>query len=514
MLMCIICVTHVYVELTCTTKADAFLVGEFVMESKGWAVEYFRMSEIPEPHMFVGYFNKYKLEEKLSVECGDQEYGLLSDVGHVTMSNVEEIERMNEMDHLFPVEKCVVRKIKTYSGIWSNECFVSRWMHTSHQGTHAYKPHFEQILAVWMLKYMHDLGDNVLIAYATKKPCDYGDRVDRSMRNCLTLLKNAVKGNNKLKKDISKSFVYITIIDGVFHVLNWESGTFQRVYGHVSISSLFASLMMPFTDESSGICQAIQHKATRRGVNDNATYTRLDKRRFQCQKTNNVSIAEITSNRTMSSPVIVYDQGTVYHNSWGKYPTVEQYSSKRLEKMLHKSWREIHEFEEENRQRNSYSASLDLKIPKLDIDKPLPNVGYLFVGYMSEEANPVNTFGIDPGFRNAPIFRSTYLNVKATSDLAYTVPDGTWALTSSSCEKELTSKTFSSSDSYNNEMTAHVDVHAGFLNIVSFQANAEYSKKINNIQNNNMVLVHSVASCQTYVVSLDIYDPPSLKCLS
>ena len=63
-----------------------------------------------------------------------------------------------------------------------------------------------------------------------------------------------------------------------------------------------------------------------------------------------------------------------------------------------------------------------LSVVNLDLDTILPNIGFLFVGYLIGEANPVCSYGIDPGFRNLPSYDINYANKQHIDDKRYVMP--------------------------------------------------------------------------------------------
>ena len=134
-----------------------------------------------------------------------------------------------------------------------------------------------------------------------------------------------------------------------------------------------------------------------------------------------------------------------------------------------------------------------------------PNIGYVGSTYNIFKGNPRSTTGLDPGFTLRNLCQFSYQHNRETADGRYSIPDNTRATSSSTCSFDFTSETTDSISSYYNSLK--VDVSADFGGWgASFSASADYKEVHENSASHEYRYVSSHATCQAYIVSVEIED--------
>ena len=134
-----------------------------------------------------------------------------------------------------------------------------------------------------------------------------------------------------------------------------------------------------------------------------------------------------------------------------------------------------------------------------------PNIGYVGSTYNIFKGNPRSTTGLDPGFTLRNLCKFSYQNNNETVDGRYSIPDNTRATASSTCSFDFTSETTDSTSSYYDSLKVDVSVDFGGWG-ASFSASADYKEVHENSASHEYRYVSSHATCQAYIVSVEIED--------
>ena len=130
--------------------------------------------------------------------------------------------------------------------IWSRNCVMARFsiLREARQGRYYYTPHYEEVLAYYMLRY-HDANwerrarrNGKIVAYSSKPPCDHGG--SNSIRSCSKLV-DAIRDkrapfNHIIHPDrFGEKFLYFSELnpntDGHIGEMDWNNarGDIRRV---------------------------------------------------------------------------------------------------------------------------------------------------------------------------------------------------------------------------------------------------------------------------------------------
>jgi len=145
--------------------------------------------------------------------------------------------------------------------------------------------------------------------------------------------------------------------------------------------------------------------------------------------------------------------------------------------------------------------------------QPLPNIGYLALGYNIYYGNPhASQCGVDPGFQTyagSPIYQQVY-NGRLTGDQKYSIPDGINAIRDYGCALDFESSETSQSTTY--IKTLKKDVTFGFRIpfIASFKSSHDYSEFHMRVASSKERMVSSSAECVVYDADVNTYQKPLL----
>lgn len=187
------------ISATTLETASRKIVNEYYgKDVKGYGLlVYLTQAELKDPNLDL---------EKL---CKDPKYGQVINFPADTPLDptYKEIWEMIEKNSNYITSTYDSAKKETYSAFWSDKCFSSRFKLKKK----TFVPHYEQLLAVWMLNNLRNLNTGeVLTVFGSKKPCDYGEQADGTMRYCSDILRDVFHmRKNKLKQDLAKSTLYV-----------------------------------------------------------------------------------------------------------------------------------------------------------------------------------------------------------------------------------------------------------------------------------------------------------------
>lgn len=127
----------------------------------------------------------------------------------------------------------------------------------------------------------------------------------------------------------------------------------------------------------------------------------------------------------------------------------------------------------------------------------VPYYIYVGLGYDAYVGNPLSD-QIDPGIKYQPVFKFTYQKNRPLFN-NFVVPDGEISITrQSNCKVESKTSTFDNMESYNKVAKGHIQAGADALfGLVSFKASVDYLNVDKMINEENKVIFHVEASCQT-----------------
>ena len=145
----------------------------------------------------------------------------------------------------------------------------------------------------------------------------------------------------------------------------------------------------------------------------------------------------------------------------------------------------------------------------------MPNIGYVLDGYDIYYGNPART-GVsgstpDPGFRQQPIFDSSYSKGKVTPDGRFLIPDGMNVIScAGDCSMQFTSKSMSGMQSYTSSLDVKASVEGSGWG-ARFSASADYKHVDSSTKSSKSLFTHSEISCCAYTASVLDYAPPAFS---
>ena len=138
------------------------------------------------------------------------------------------------------------------------------------------------------------------------------------------------------------------------------------------------------------------------------------------------------------------------------------------------------------------------------------NIGYLTTTYDLYYGNPNPTNGLDPGFREYPIFNFQYTKNTVTPDGKYLVPDNVNVIGEQICNLDFASTSITGTQSYQNSLQVAVSVNGGF-GAASFSASVDYKSVQQGTSSQSSIYISNQGSCSVYNTNINTAAFPAVN---
>ncbi len=154
-------------------------------------------------------------------------------------------------------------------------------------------------------------------------------------------------------------------------------------------------------------------------------------------------------------------------------------------------------------------GSLSLRLQTIQVlnASRMRNTDYLFKGYNIFKGDLAPSDGkIDPGFQ-APIFRATWDQNKATTDGRFLIPDGYIISKVEGCSISMRSTLISGETSFQNTFGVELGIEGNFKG-VKFAASSSFQNIYEETNKNSKSFLYSKADCRVWFGKMDPFIPP------
>lgn len=139
-----------------------------------------------------------------------------------------------------------------------------------------------------------------------------------------------------------------------------------------------------------------------------------------------------------------------------------------------------------------------------------PSIRYLGTGYDAFKGNPRPRTGLDPGFKNTPIFSYTFDPSGSNQAGGFALPTNVTGRANEQCSSVSEQLAVSSLRAYRQSLEVEVSMGGGLLfDIASYSANADFRERAASLHGSDNVIYTAKAQCHVFRAAIDPFGLPA-----